>query len=78
MKHVCQSSSPRQHIRKSKSVNTINNFDKRILKKIILFMSMAKYIISTVKTILSEFKEAMGYKGALDSLRTIIHDIGFQ
>lgn len=77
-REISEFSSPRKTIKKPKTVNDIDEADKGILKRIILFMLISENIVPTLKTILTKFREATGYKGSYESLRKIIKSLGFR
>ncbi|KAK4882287.1 hypothetical protein RN001_005606 [Aquatica leii] len=71
-------SSPRKTIIKKKSKQEISDFDKGILKRVIHNFHMTDGTVPSLKTILLKFKDAVEFEGGRETLRKIIHDIGFR
>ncbi|XP_064100794.1 uncharacterized protein LOC135211413 [Macrobrachium nipponense] len=63
--------------KRSKPVTGLDDFDKCLLRRIILQFYERKEI-PTINKVLSEMRERTGFKGGRESLRKIVKEIGFQ
>lgn len=71
-------STPKKSLKRESKKRNLDDFDKGVLKRVILNLHLTEKTLPTVKTILPKFKDATGYDGGRETLRLVIRDIGFR
>lgn len=71
-------STPNKNQKRKKPITGIDDFDKCVIRRLVYDFHTIRKRLPTVKLLLQELRERIGFKGCERSLRIILKDIGFK